>query len=1111
VAKGEARYRLILDGSDFEKGLKGAEAAFVGTTVAIAAGGTAIAAGLVGATASALAYSDQIVTMSQKTHLSTESLQSLKFAAGQTGTSLDSVAGGAGKLMKNLGEGSASTSSAVKSLGLSMTDLRNASPEKSLSTVLEKISGIANPSQQAAVAASLLGKSFADLLPLGNELGGLTQRAHELGLVLGDSDLKAAESLGDSFDGLMAASGGVVNSFGIAIASNESLKTVVDFVATSIGEFSQYVYANKDALSDMVDQGIDLVIDGIGILLDVVDGMVDAWGLVSPVLEVVGDVMGVVGKAAFDLADIVISTLSVGFIDLGETVQNSAMLWDGLKLLWTGLKGAAVELAIATLSVKKAMMFDGDPLKAQADADITALKGLKIELGDEAKAIVDGTAAKKESGTVTDGARKKLDELRAALDKTTTGQKAVTQTTRDNVPAFNDSAAATAKAAKEMADYEKAIDAFNKKNAVMGPTVAQVTGIEQLHTTALKEGLATLREKDGAMIHTKAIVTDLGLSYKDEKDALTALAGEEAKAKHEAFDFQKALAAVKDTMSVLGIASDSTFATIVGGMTAAAAAGQQMHGAIKSGDVAGMMQSGAQFLGSYMSSIDKRTAGARALGGGATAGMAAYQATEGLPPAIRAAVTGAAAIGGALFGALHKPGWVKEADMIGEKWGVTISDGLAREIETTHQDLHIGGADAALLSLVKIADEGGKEMRTFAGGTAQLMAGIANGTIPAKAGLAALGQQFQVMRDEAQAAGRVGDAAMVAILRGAREVGQVTPEMSAAVAQSLGVATEGANKFTAGLAAVGETSKISGTDAATSFMAVFNALAGEQGVMGAVTALKGSFGEFKDKMIEVGGDGAAAILDPMTRMFELVSGPMGGLIEASDGLRQMIIGVADAGYLDINSFGAMQRSAADLFDQMVDGGVSGSDAIRAIAPTIQAAISAAEQMGVPLDADMERLKGIAEQNGIAFKTDPMHEMLDVLKDIAAALGAVPRQIEVHTTYTESGNPPGNTSGSSSGGGSKNYGGANGSDAGDDYPGFAVGGVINAPTSGALAMLHGREAIVPLDRPSVLGDRLAGGGTDDDLRNAILAMTAQMASMGRDLARANRDLMLKMGA
>ena len=62
-------------------------------------------------------------------HISTDAVQGFKFAAEQSGTTLDAVAGAMDKLNKNLDAGSKATVATLKDLGLNFQTIYNMKPE----------------------------------------------------------------------------------------------------------------------------------------------------------------------------------------------------------------------------------------------------------------------------------------------------------------------------------------------------------------------------------------------------------------------------------------------------------------------------------------------------------------------------------------------------------------------------------------------------------------------------------------------------------------------------------------------------------------------------------------------------------------------------------------------------------------------------------------------------------------------------------------------------------------------------------------------------------------------------------------------------------------------
>lgn len=252
--------------------------AIVGAAGAGAAAAVAgVAAAATAAAVSMIKYSGTIVDLADKYRTTTDAVQKFKFAAEQSGTSIEVVLGASKKLSKNLGEGTEKTAEAVKALGLSMKDLANSTPERALSAVLTELSKVDNAARQSAIGTQLLGRNFAELLPMAGNLEQLTAEAERLGLVLSEKDLRAAEALGDAFDALGSMSMALVNNLGSVITSNESLHVAVEGVTAMFADMSRMVSDNKGALNNLVSQGVLLVLSAMQGLIVAIKYAVDAW------------------------------------------------------------------------------------------------------------------------------------------------------------------------------------------------------------------------------------------------------------------------------------------------------------------------------------------------------------------------------------------------------------------------------------------------------------------------------------------------------------------------------------------------------------------------------------------------------------------------------------------------------------------------------------------------------------------------------------------------------------------------------------------------------------------------------------------------------------------
>lgn len=107
----------------------------------------------------------RINDLSSQLGVSTDAVQGFKYAAEQSGSSLDSVGVAINKMNSNLAGGDKATVQALKAAGLQFQTIRSMRPEDAFLAITDAIKGIPDPMKQADVAMTLFGKNGAELLP----------------------------------------------------------------------------------------------------------------------------------------------------------------------------------------------------------------------------------------------------------------------------------------------------------------------------------------------------------------------------------------------------------------------------------------------------------------------------------------------------------------------------------------------------------------------------------------------------------------------------------------------------------------------------------------------------------------------------------------------------------------------------------------------------------------------------------------------------------------------------------------------------------------------------------------------------------------------------------
>lgn len=567
----------------------------------------------------------------------------------------------------------------------------------------------------------------------------------------------------------------------------------------------------------------------------------------------------------------------------------------------------------------------------------------------------------------------------------------------------------------------------------------------------------------------------------------------------ETFDFAAALDIARNAAEMLG---QTGLGGLIGNLVAGAQAGMALAqnirsamnakdaegnrkgwGGLTTNEKMGAMGSLAGQASNIWNANKTNLSGGSAALSGAASGAAAGSAFGPIG-------AGVGAVAGALIGFFAGSKFRKIAKDAGKVLGTELSEETVSAIQETMEALDLSAAEAALLHIGEAIEDSGKSAEEFSDQMVELMKAVEDGSIPAAEGLAAIGENFNLLRQEAELTSDFASQGMLDMIEQSRQMGKEIPEIAAYIKQQLDSAAEGVAKFVNALDYVSDEKLPElGKNAGIIFGAMFDALVAENGIVAAVDQLGGSFQQLRERLLEtLGQQATSAILGPFAQAFRtLQDETLRPIFEGIDGLSQAMTGLANTGYLNTQQFNAMQSASKTLFDEAVAGGADMKTALAAVAPQIQAAVDAAARFGLPLNEDMEALKALAEQNGYTFTTDPMQAMLDVLVSIAEVLGA-----DIPAAAQKAGDAIGGMPRPQL---------PSGADVLGEYPRgiprdvpqFRAGSLVEDFGKGTLVELHGREAVLTEAQYQALTSRAATQTSPADVAQAVEAAVERAIS------------------
>lgn len=257
------------------------------TAAAVAVGGAMVAA-----TKETAAEMDVVDKAAQRMKVSTDAYQELAHAAELSGVQMSTLEKAAKKL-----EG---------------TDL-------DMDAALNEIYSLGTAEERAAKAAELFGETVAyQMTPMLNasaeEMAGMRQEAHDLGLVMGEDAVKQGAAMNDMFTKVEESLGALKNGL------------VAEFMPY-VMQILEWVIENIPKISETVKKVMDMIMP---IIVPVLDGVLELVSSVFKLLD--GDFEGFIdGVKGF------LEGLATALYTLGQGAITA--LWDGIKLVWEKLSG----------------------------------------------------------------------------------------------------------------------------------------------------------------------------------------------------------------------------------------------------------------------------------------------------------------------------------------------------------------------------------------------------------------------------------------------------------------------------------------------------------------------------------------------------------------------------------------------------------------------------------------------------------------------------------------------------------------------------------------------------------------------------------------------------
>ena len=217
---------------------------------------------------------DKLAKMSDTLGISVDELRGLQYAADLSGTSMETLEKGLGKVARGIGEmqtGVGKGLGGIEQLGLKAEEIAGMGTYEAFMTLAEGISALPTAEARAAVATDVFGKAAQEMIPFLNEgAGGIKELSDQYLKMTGSMsrvDLAQVEAANDAITTAKAALTGIYQQVAIKISP---------VITALVEKFTSMATEGTNAGS-IVSTGFKWVAKVIGIVADVIDVLHDAF------------------------------------------------------------------------------------------------------------------------------------------------------------------------------------------------------------------------------------------------------------------------------------------------------------------------------------------------------------------------------------------------------------------------------------------------------------------------------------------------------------------------------------------------------------------------------------------------------------------------------------------------------------------------------------------------------------------------------------------------------------------------------------------------------------------------------------------------------------------